>query len=169
MNAKQDQLEFKLFCGNPKTTLKRWAIKKNCMLEFHLKQSGQVKYALCTPGSFVIEVEQNALELLMNAQYQGADIIVMDESCLAPSFFKLSSGLAGAIFQKFSTYGGRLIIVGDFEKFQSKALYSSENGMSILHAMIKWIRSRHEARKKVVVNDFRAELGPPCPSFFTQS
>ena len=92
------------------------------MLEFQLKQLGQVTYALCTSGSFVIEDEQSALELLMNAQYQGADVIVMDESCLDPSFFKLSSGLAGAIFQKFSNYGGRLIIVGDFEKFQSKSL-----------------------------------------------
>ena len=91
-------------------------------MEFLLNKKGQIIYAVCTSGGSIIKDEQSALELLMNAQYQGALAIIMEESCLDVSFFNLSSGLAGSILQKFSNYGGRLIIVGNFEKFRSQAL-----------------------------------------------
>ena len=41
---------------------------------------------------------------------------------LHPDFFRLHTGLAGEILQKFSTYGFKLAIVGDFSKYKSISL-----------------------------------------------
>ena len=40
--------------------------------------------------------------------------MVLSKSCLDESFFRLSSGLAGEVLQKFVNYQMRLAIVGDF-------------------------------------------------------
>jgi ABC-type branched-subunit amino acid transport system substrate-binding protein len=44
------------------------------------------------------------------------------EHNLPVEFFDLKTKLAGDILQKFSTYQGRLAIVGDFTKYESKSL-----------------------------------------------
>lgn len=83
----------------------------------------------------IITTTQDAVELLMNCQYQGADSIILHEYNLPAAFFDLSTQLAGDILQKFSTYGSRLAIVGDFSKYESKSLrdfiYESNKGRKI--------------------------------------
>lgn len=83
----------------------------------------------------IIETTQDAVELLMNCQYQGADSIILHEHNLPVEFFDLSTQLPGDILQKFSTYGSRLAIVGDFSKHESKSLrdfiYESNKGRKI--------------------------------------
>jgi len=65
---------------------------------------------------------QDALNVLANCSYQGAQGIIIKEINLTPEFFDLKTRLAGEILQKFSTYNSRLAIVGDFSKYQSKSL-----------------------------------------------
>ena len=48
-------------------------------------------------------------------------LIIRKENIVA-GFFDLSTGMAGEILQKFSTYRVRMAIVGDYSNIQSKAL-----------------------------------------------
>ncbi len=70
----------------------------------------------------ILNNAQEAAELLMNCHYQGADSLIIREENLPAAFFDLKTGLAGDILQKFSTYQGRLAIIGDFSKYESKSL-----------------------------------------------
>jgi len=83
----------------------------------------------------ILHDAQEAAELLMNCLYQGADSLIIREENLPAAFFDLKTGLAGDILQKFSTYSGRLAIIGDFSKYESKSLrdfmYESNKGRRI--------------------------------------
>lgn len=58
--------------------------------------------------------------------------IILHENSIHPDFFKLKSGLAGEVLQKFVNYQVKMAIVGDFNKYTSKSLksfiYESNNG-----------------------------------------
>lgn len=75
---------------------------------------------------------EDALDILGNCSYQGADNIILHEQNIIPDFFDLKTKIAGEILQKFSTYNVRLAIVGDFTKYTSQALkdfiYESNKG-----------------------------------------
>lgn len=69
-----------------------------------------------------IQNAQEALEILINCAYGGAEKIIIHADQLMPDFFDLKSGIAGEILQKVSTYQLRLAIVGDFSQYSSKSL-----------------------------------------------
>lgn len=69
-----------------------------------------------------IRNSQDAGDLLMNAIFSGSNRVIIEEKHLEPAFFDLKTGIAGEILQKFSTYGGYLAIIGDFNKYSSKSL-----------------------------------------------
>jgi len=100
--------------------------------------------------SDLIEIHQpqDALEIMMNCLYNGADVLIMYEHNLHTDFFDLKSGLAGEILQKFSTYQAKLAIVGDFSKYQSKSLrdfiYESNK-----IGRINFVASKEEALKSM--------------------
>ncbi len=52
----------------------------------------------------VITSVQDALDLMANCGYQGANRIIVHERHLTPAFFDLKTGVAGEILQKFSNY-----------------------------------------------------------------
>lgn len=63
----------------------------------------------------IINSEQDALDLMANIGYQyNSRKIIMYRKNLSENFFKLSSGMAGAIMQKFSNYRVQAAIIGDF-------------------------------------------------------
>ena len=70
----------------------------------------------------VINTVQEALDLMGNADCQGARNIVLEEKNLDPGFFDLKTGIAGEILQKISNYRMRLAIIGEFGKYNSQAL-----------------------------------------------
>lgn len=82
---------------------------------------------------------QSALDVLMTAKYEiGTKNIVIDKALMVEEFFRLSSGLAGEILQKYINYGGRIAIYGDFSHYTSKALkdfiYESNQGHDVFFA-----------------------------------
>ncbi|HTF80774.1 MAG TPA: DUF4180 domain-containing protein [Cytophagales bacterium] len=85
--------------------------------------------------SVVIRTGDDAVNLIGNCAYQGAEKIMVHEKQLSPLFFDLKTGLAGEVLQKFSTYRMALTITGDFSKYTSQALkdfiYESNKGHSI--------------------------------------
>jgi hypothetical protein len=70
----------------------------------------------------VINNIDDGTDLVGNTYFQGLNKLIINEEQLTPSFFDLSSKLAGEILQKFSNYQIKLAIVGDFEKFKSVSL-----------------------------------------------
>jgi len=70
----------------------------------------------------LINETQDALDIMGDVTYNGSSRIIMYEKNITPDFFDLKTGIAGDILQKFSTYGVRLAIVGDFSKYSSKSL-----------------------------------------------
>jgi hypothetical protein len=87
----------------------------------YLELEGETIAELTSEG-VVIQTAQDALDVLANAQYQGASHLVIYEHQLVTEFFDLKTGLAGDILQKFSNYQMKLTIVGDFEQYQSSSL-----------------------------------------------
>lgn len=70
----------------------------------------------------VISEPSDAMDLMGSLYGRGTDGIVIAAYSIAPAFFDLKTGLAGEILQKFTTYGFRLAIVGDFGNVESKSL-----------------------------------------------
>lgn len=65
----------------------------------------------------------SAMELLATVRYEtGCSAIVLGKGQLDESFFRLSTGLAGDVLQKFVNYQMKLAIVGDFSGYTSKPL-----------------------------------------------
>lgn len=83
----------------------------------------------------VINNIEDGIDLLGNVYYQGFDKVILHEKNITPDFFDLKTKMAGEILQKFSNYRVRLIIVGDFTKYDSKSLkdfiFESNNGRMV--------------------------------------
>jgi hypothetical protein len=111
----------------------------------YLETNGQ-KIAEVDSKEIIIHHAQDALELLVNCGYNGAEGVIVHESNLAPDFFELRTGIAGEVLQKFSTYRMRMAIVGDYSKYSSKSLkdfiYESNKA-----GRINFVPSIEEARK----------------------
>ncbi len=93
----------------------------------------------------------SALDLLAGVSYQtGLNRIILDKKTISEDFFKLSTGLAGEILQKFVNYRVRLAIVGDFSRYTSKPLkdfiYESNKG-----GHVNFVSSEDEAIKRLSV------------------
>ncbi|MDR0536498.1 MAG: DUF4180 domain-containing protein [Tannerellaceae bacterium] len=72
-----------------------------------------------TDENICIKNADDALELF---SIDGCTAVIIKKNCLADNFFDLSTGIAGEILQKFSTYRMRMAIIGDFENITGKAL-----------------------------------------------
>ena len=65
----------------------------------------------------------SAMDLLASARYEtGCSAIVLFKEQLDEAFFRLSTGLAGEVLQKFVNYRMKLAVVGDFSGYASKPL-----------------------------------------------
>jgi hypothetical protein len=68
------------------------------------------------PAGAVIADGQGAVDLIGECWGEGgAELLVIPVARLAPDFFRLSTGIAGEVLQKFVNYGFPVAIVGDIE------------------------------------------------------
>jgi hypothetical protein len=106
------------------------------------------KIALADDDDFLISSIQDAVDMLGEAYMENCNRIVVWEKNLHTDFFRLSTGLAGDILQKFSNYKIKLAIIGEFSKYKSKSLQDfireSNNGNSIF-----FVGSLEEATEKL--------------------
>ena len=72
--------------------------------------------------SVIINTVDDAVDILGNANYQGAEAVILRKEQLADEFFDLKTGIAGEILQKFSNYNMKLAVIGDFSNIESKSL-----------------------------------------------
>ena len=84
----------------------------------------------------LIRDEQSMLDMLMTIAYDtGLSKVIIDKDNLTEDFFNLSNKIAGNILQKVVNYNMKLAIIGDFSKYDSKALrdfiYECNSGKDI--------------------------------------
>lgn len=89
------------------------------MIKYH--ENGK-KVAEITEDHSVIPDVQEMLDLMGDCGANDCNRIIIREEGLNPDFFRLHTGLAGEILQKFSTYNFKLAIIGDFTRYKSKNL-----------------------------------------------
>lgn len=92
--------------------------------------------AVLQADKILITDQQSALDLAMTLQYENqCNRIIISKENIAEDFFKLSTGFAGEILQKFINYHIKFAIVGNFSIYTSKPLhdfiYESNKGDSI--------------------------------------
>lgn len=72
-----------------------------------------VPVLVCDADGAPIATVQDALDHLISGAFQHAEVVAVPAGRLDDAFFDLSTGLAGAIMQKFVNYRLRLVVVGD--------------------------------------------------------
>lgn len=92
--------------------------------------------AIIQSNENIITNTQSTLDLMMTTQYEtGCNAIIINKSAIIEDFFKLSSGIAGEILQKFINYNIKLAVYGDYSGYTSKPLndffYECNNGNHI--------------------------------------
>lgn len=79
---------------------------------------------LCGAGWPPIANGRDAGDLMAAAWGERADAVAVPVACLSPEFFRLASGLAGEVTQKFVNYKLYFAVLGDISEWtaHSKAL-----------------------------------------------
>ena len=78
-----------------------------------IRELGGVPVLVVPAGGEVVAGERQALDLLGDASYRGASWVALPVERLDAEFFRLRSGVAGAVVQKFAQYRTGLAVVGD--------------------------------------------------------
>jgi hypothetical protein len=89
------------------------------MLKLH--KIADIVIAELTDESFIISQGQDVLDLMGDLIMDNCNRMILRENNLHADFFRLHTGLAGEILQKFSNYNFKLAIIGDFSKYSSKS------------------------------------------------
>ena len=92
-------------------------------MDKQIVQLNGVNIAVVSSNTPIITDAQSALDFMMTIQhYDNVDRVVINKQAFAEDFFKLSTGIAGEILQKFTNYAVKIAIYGDFSKYTSKPL-----------------------------------------------
>lgn len=99
-------------------------------------QENGINIAIINSNELVITDTQSALDFIMSLKYNDdCDRMAINKGAISEDFFKLSTGIAGEILQKFITYTMKLAIIGDFTVYTSKPLkdyiYECNHGKDI--------------------------------------
>ena len=93
----------------------------------------ECRIAVIHSNEVIISDSQTALDFIVNTDYKNdCRKIALNKEAITEDFFKLSTGLAGDIAQKFVNYNFMFAIIGDFSCYTSKSLndyiYESNKG-----------------------------------------
>ncbi|GHU87465.1 hypothetical protein FACS1894202_01800 [Clostridia bacterium] len=106
------------------------------IMNIRIIETDNAKIAIVESDTLVIMDGQSALDLAATVDYEyGTQRVIIPKSAVCKDFFKLSTGIAGEVAQKFVNYGFHIAIVGDFSGYTSKPLrdyiYECNNGRHI--------------------------------------
>lgn len=102
-----------------------------------LRTIQNVPVLVCDREGQKLTGEAVALDLIGEAMYSGAEVILVPVERFEDDFFQLKTGLAGQIVQKCVNYQRRLVIMGDISRHleNSKAfrdfVYEANRGNQI--------------------------------------
>lgn len=75
------------------------------------EERGNAKVASLVGDEPALQSEQDAVDLVGNVSFAGATGLLLEAGQLAPEFFDLKSGFAGAVLQKFINYRVKLAVL----------------------------------------------------------
>jgi len=117
-------------------------------MKIKTKYINGIKVIEIKSNDVLIRNVQDALDLMATASVYTSDKIIIHEKNIISDFFNLTTGIAGEILQKFSTYNLQIAIIGDYSKFTSKSLkdFIFESNK---YGPIIFVNSIEEAYKKL--------------------
>jgi hypothetical protein len=86
-------------------------------MRFNHIAAGPVTAAELLDEGVVLRTVDDALAIMVAS---GTRFVILRARQVSPDFFRLATGLAGEILQKFTIYRMRLAIVGDFSPYLTK-------------------------------------------------
>lgn len=81
-----------------------------------LQKIHDVPVLMCAPEGEPIRSERDALDLIGDAGYQGAQWVVIPAERFDEAFFQLSTRVAGDVIQKFVQYGMGIVVLGGISR-----------------------------------------------------
>ena len=84
-------------------------------------QAADTRLLIRDPAANPVQQESDALDLVALAHEHRADWIAVPADALHDDFYRLDSGLAGAVLQKLVNYGVRLGVVGDIDRWLARS------------------------------------------------
>jgi len=90
------------------------------MSEYIINNIDSKRYIEAIPPTFIIENEQDALDIAAVCGENETSLLLLYYENLAPGFFDLRTGLAGAILQKFVMYRIRVAAVIPSENIKGR-------------------------------------------------
>lgn len=93
---------------------------KGGTMQYSVIEKGAQRYILVNPGGKQIRTEQDGLDLVALCAQHGTSLLMIQAGALVDDFFRLRTGLAGAIAQKFTQYGIKAALVLDTASIQGK-------------------------------------------------
>ena len=78
-----------------------------------------IKIAEVNSEDLIINSVEDGSDLLGNLYYSDYDGIIIHEKNINSNFYDLKTGFAGEILQKFSNFRVRLVVIGNFDKYES--------------------------------------------------
>jgi hypothetical protein len=91
-------------------------------MQIVIHQNNNIKVAEIISEKIIINKVKDALDLMVNVDYLGSRQIILHSNNITPDFFRLKTGLAGEILQKFVNYKIKMAIIGDFTIYESNSL-----------------------------------------------
>lgn len=91
-------------------------------MQFTIYTQANLVFAELLGDEVMIRTPEDGTDLIGNAYFQQADVILLHACQLSPDFFDLRTGLAGEILQKCSNYRMRMVVLGDFSAVESRSL-----------------------------------------------
>ena len=92
-------------------------------MDYNIVTVDAIPIAEVDAGSGEIRTLNDALDLIGTVVYNDdSHHVILQAEHLDPAFFDLKTGIAGEILQKFTQYGMRLAVVGDFDHYESSSL-----------------------------------------------
>jgi len=93
------------------------------MMDKHIVQQNGIAVAVIHSDEIIISDAQSALDLMATISYHdNCHRIAINKEAIVEDFFKLSTGIAGEILQKFVNYFNKLAVIGDFSIYTSEPL-----------------------------------------------
>lgn len=102
-------------------------------MDYQVIEKNSNKYIRLNRAGDLIRAEKDGLELLSLCAENETNLLLIPAERLSDDFFRLSTGIAGAILQKFAQYGVKAAVVLDHDsvtgRFREFLTESNRGGM----------------------------------------
>jgi hypothetical protein len=90
-------------------------------MNYEVTSRGDKTYIKYTSSEYLIRTEQEAIDLIAACIENGTNLIMITSEALSDDFFRLGTGLAGGVLQKFANYRIKAaVVIDDNEKIKGK-------------------------------------------------